>query len=65
VATIPRPATAPSELTVEEARALFDKLAQVYVQMSGDEFIRRYRAGELPEDNPRVDHLILLLPLAG
>ena len=47
------------ELSREEMRVIFDRLAQRELGMSGDEFLRKLDAGELP-DNPVVEHLALL-----
>ena len=53
------------ELTPEEARALLDRQARRYLGMSGEEFVRRYRAGEFAEvDTPDVSRVLMLLPLA-
>ena len=53
------------QFTDEEARALFDRAAWRYLNMSGEEFVQRYDAGEYDEDpdRPRVMRMILLLPL--
>jgi hypothetical protein len=55
------------ELTAEEGRELFDKAARYYLNMSGEEFIRKWEAGEFgdPDDRPEVMHLVMLLPFAG
>jgi hypothetical protein len=47
------------ELTRAEARVLFDRIARRELNMSGDEFLRRLDAGDLP-DSPVVEHLALL-----
>jgi hypothetical protein len=54
----------PHELTAEEARAVFDERAQRLVGMGGEEFRRRWEAGELDPDDDRVLRLVMLLPLA-
>lgn len=53
------------ELTDEEACALFDRMAQQYLSISGDEFLCRLDAGEYAEgrQEPRVETLIMLIPL--
>jgi hypothetical protein len=57
------------EFTVEEARELFDQQARAYLDMSGEEFIRRWDAGEFddPDDRtkngPEVMRIAMLLPL--
>lgn len=52
-------------LTPEEAHALFDRLARRYLQMSGEEFIRAWDAGEFDQnpDRPAVMRVAMLLPL--
>lgn len=54
------------ELSREESRALFDRQAQRYLNVSGEEFIRKFEAGEYgdPDDNPAVMRLVMLLPFA-
>lgn len=52
------------ELTQEEGRRLLDERAHRFLGMSGEEFRRRYKAGELDPDNDHVLGLALLLPLA-
>lgn len=60
-----------AELSVadeREARRFFDAQAWRLLQMSGDEFIRRYDAGEFAAelDGPRhreLAQLVMLLPL--
>jgi hypothetical protein len=62
------PLAAPSEPTprvvsAEEGRAIIDERARRFLNMSGDEFRRRYEAGELDPDNDNVLRVALLLPL--
>ncbi|WP_038038046.1 hypothetical protein [Thermorudis peleae] len=52
------------ELTPEEARELFEREAQRRLHMSGDEFKRRWQAGELDPEDPNVRMVALVLPLA-
>ncbi len=54
------------ELSNEEGRELFDRQARRYLNMSGDEFIRRWEAGEFNDgpENPAVVRLVMLLPFA-
>src|SRR5579884_280882 len=57
------------ELTREEARALFDARAREWMGMSGEEFLRRYDAGEFDEifddpDHPEVLDLVMMRPFA-
>lgn len=47
------------QFTDEEARQFFDRAVRRYLHMSGDEFIRRYDAGEYDEDPDR--HLIMMM----
>ena len=44
------------ELSREEARAFFDEQARKLMGMSGDEFLRRYDAGEFDEQFDDPDH---------
>lgn len=44
-------------LTDEEAHAIFDAEARRVMQMSGEEFLRRYDAGEYDDVPDDVDHL--------
>ena len=53
----------PRELTPEEARAEFDRRARQLLGMSGAEFLRRYDAGEVDDDDDRVAELAFLSPL--
>ena len=50
-------------LTLEEERRVFDEQARRAVGLSGEEFMRRWRAEELPADDPTVRHLLMLRPL--
>ena len=52
-------------MTREEGLALIDRQARKFLGMSGEEFLRRYRAGEI-EDPHRLDvaRVAILLPLA-
>jgi hypothetical protein len=52
------------ELTQEEGRRLLDERARRFLGMSGEEFRRRYEAGELDPDDDHVLGVALLLPLA-
>ena len=54
-------------LTDEEARAIFDAEARRVMGMSGEEFLRRYDAGEfddVPDDWEHMDFtaLVMLIP---
>lgn len=54
------------ELTREEGLALLDREARRYLQMSAEEFIRAWEAGEFDDDpdRPNVMYLAMLLPFA-
>lgn len=66
--TIPRTTQQdPYALPAEQGRAFFDGEARRVTGLSGDEFIRRYDAGEIiaDDDTPEgreVGYLILLIP---
>lgn len=52
-------------LTKAEARALFDAAARSEFGVSGDEFIRKWEAGEYGDDcdaSPALCRLVALLP---
>lgn len=51
-------------LTHEEGCALFDRAARRYMNMSGEEFIRKYEAGEFgdPDKDPNVIRVAMLIP---
>ena len=54
-------------LTASEGRKLFNAAAQHYVRMSGDEFLRRWDAGEYdaPEcDRSDIVRVAMLIPFA-
>jgi len=59
------------ELTPEEGRAYFDREARRLVGMSGEEFLRRWDAGEFQpvpdetEEDRRLGSLVMALPFAG
>lgn len=68
-APLPRPEPAPRELSRAEARALFEEAAQRTMGMSGEEFLRRWDAGEFDgvADDPdhwAALHLVMLRPFA-
>lgn len=56
------------ELSREEGRELFDRQARRYLDMSGDEFLKKWDAGEFgdPDDRtknpPGVMKMAMLLP---
>jgi len=47
-------------VTPEEGRALFDEEARASMGMSGEEFIRRYEAGEFDDVIEGSDHIKLI-----
>lgn len=51
------------ELTLEEGIALLDRQARTYLGMSGDEFIRRWEAGEI--DDPDRSDVLRVASLIG
>lgn len=56
-------------MTPEEARALFDRRARQLLHISGDEFLRRWDAGEyrpVPDtvEGRKVGELIMMMPFA-
>jgi hypothetical protein len=51
------------ELTPEESRELFDRQAREWLGISGDEFIRRYEAGEITEDQLDYDSNVIILAM--
>jgi hypothetical protein len=52
-------------MTPEEAAALLDEEARRYFGISGEEFRRRYKAGELDVEEPHVWEVALMLPAVG
>ena len=51
------------ELTREEGRALFDRTAREFLGISGDEFLRRWDAGEIKNpDTPEVMPVFMSMP---
>lgn len=57
----------PWELTEEEGRRLFEEETRYYFNMSADEFIRAWYAGELedPADHVNAIHVAMSLPFVG
>lgn len=53
-------------LTQEEAREMFDQQARRELNMSGEEFLRAWNAGEFDDDpdRPEVMRVVMLLPFA-
>jgi hypothetical protein len=52
-------------MTPEEAAALLDEEARRYFGISGEEFQRRFEAGELDVEEPHVWEVALMLPAVG
>jgi hypothetical protein len=52
------------ELTREEGHELFDKVAQREMGMSGEEFLRRWDAGEFhdEDEHPEAVNVSMLIP---
>lgn len=48
----------------QEARDLFDARARFHLQISGDEFVERWRRGDFDErrEDPAVIAVVMLLP---
>jgi hypothetical protein len=53
----------PRVVSAEEGRAIIDERAKRFLGMSGEEFRRRYEAGELDPNDDNVLRVALLLPL--
>jgi hypothetical protein len=53
-------------LTREEARRLFDRQARKYLNMSGEKFVQKWKAGKFNGESDSADvlHVAMLLPLA-
>jgi hypothetical protein len=51
-------------LTPEQGRELFDNVARHYLNISGDEFIRRWESGYYDDDPEQVMSVAMLLPFA-
>ncbi len=61
-----QPDTDIRELSPVEGERLLDEQARCYLGMSGEDFARRWAAGELDADeHPDVMRVAMLLPLAG
>ena len=52
------------ELTEDEARAIFDREAQEWFGISGEEWIHRYHAGEIDVDDPATHSKAILLEMS-
>jgi len=64
MSTAEAPASTLPELTTEEAREFFDQQVRLYLGIGREEFLKAKKVGEYVEDEPRVGHLMLLLPFA-
>jgi hypothetical protein len=51
--------------SAEEAQMIFDEAAQTHLGVSGEEFLRRWDAGEFADDpdRPEVIDIAMLIPL--
>jgi len=59
-----RPDSEIRELSPEESDQLVDEKARKYLGMSGEEFERRLKSGEIDiDDSPDVTRVAMLLPL--
>jgi len=54
------------KLSASQGAKLFDRVARQYMNMSGDEFKRRYDCGEFRDiaDDSRVARLVMLRPFS-
>lgn len=61
----PTPISGVRYVSREEGVARLDRAARKYLNMSGEEFVRRYRAGEIPDpDRSEVIRLAMLMQYA-
>ena len=51
------------ELTPDEAWELFDRQAQAWLGISGEEFLRQYDAGEFTEEQLDYDNNVIILAM--
>jgi|GEM_PF-1631350 len=50
-------------ISIEEGKQLLDQQARQYLNMSGEEFARRYHSGEIEDyEDSNVIHVSMLLP---
>jgi hypothetical protein len=60
-----RKAKQPHLLSQEERWEIFDRQSRRYLGMSGEDFLRAWDAGAMPDpDRPEVMRVVMLLPLA-
>jgi hypothetical protein len=51
-------------VTPRQGASILDRQARKYLGLSGDEFVRRYRAGEIADPvRPEVIRVAMLIPL--
>jgi hypothetical protein len=55
----------PRVVSAEEGRAIIDQRAKRFLGMSGEEFRRRYEAGDLDPNDENVLRIGMLLPLGN
>jgi hypothetical protein len=59
------PAVDVVEATPEEGRAMLDRAAREVLNISGEEFLARYDAGEYEgSDDPAITRVAMLIPFA-
>lgn len=51
------------EITDDEARSMFDREAQRTFGISGEEWLRRYDAGEIDVDDPAIHNRAIALEM--
>ena len=53
-------------LTAKEGKSLLDQQARRYLKMSGEEFVRRWKAKKIKNpDRPEVMQVAFLIPFGG
>ena len=53
------------EATPEEGRAMLDRAAREVLNMSGEEFLRRWDVGDFKDsDDPAITRVAMLIPFA-
>ena len=53
------------EATPEEGRAMLDRAAREALNMSGEEFLRRWDAGDFEDkEDPKITRVAMLIPFA-
>lgn len=64
---LPEPEARVEELTIVEARQAFDQLVRRRLGISGEEFLRRWDAGDYSDDpdRPGLMETVLALPFVG